>query len=160
VVDLNGPSCECGKRGCLQTYISDTWLINNARFLFENVQGSIIKTLVEKPEDITLDVVYNAYRLGDGFIIEKIESGIDFLATSIANTLIIYDSKKIFINSQLLNYPGFSEKVNNLVDNQLQFIPSKNNLDIKFLSFNIFRGAIGAASLAVYNHFILENNSN
>ncbi|HGA0995655.1 TPA: ROK family protein, partial [Streptococcus suis] len=106
------PSCECGKRGCLQTYISDTWLINNARFLFENVQGSIIKTLVEKPEDITLDVVYNAYRLGDGFIIEKIESGIDFLTTSIANTLIIYDSKKIFINSQLLNYPGFSEKVN------------------------------------------------
>ncbi|HEM4817188.1 TPA: ROK family protein, partial [Streptococcus suis] len=99
VVDLNGPSCECGKRGCLQTYISDTWLINNARFLFENVQGSIIKTLVEKPEDITLDVVYNAYRLGDGFIIEKIESGIDFLATSIANTLVIYDSKKIFINS-------------------------------------------------------------
>ncbi|HFR3801960.1 TPA: ROK family protein, partial [Streptococcus suis] len=97
---------------------------------------------------------------GDGFIIEKIESGIDFLATSIANTLVIYDSKKIFINSQLLNYPGFSEKVNNLVDNQLQFIPSKNNLDIKFLSFNIFRGAIGAASLAVYNHFILENNSN
>lgn len=94
VVDLNGPSCECGKRGCLQTYISDTWLINNARFLFENVQGSIIKTLVEKPEDITLDVVYNAYRLGDGFIIEKIESGIDFLATSIANTLVIYDSKK------------------------------------------------------------------
>ncbi|MGQ7578344.1 ROK family protein [Streptococcus suis] len=160
VVDLNGPSCECGKRGCLQTYISDTWLINNARFLFENVQGSIIKTLVEKPEDITLDVVYNAYRLGDGFIIEKIESGIDFLTTSIANTLIIYDSKKIFINSQLLNYPGFSEKVNNLVDNQLQFIPSKNNLDIEFLSFNIFRGAIGAASLAVYNHFILENNSN
>ncbi|MEG3236682.1 ROK family protein [Streptococcus suis] len=160
VVDLNGPSCECGKRGCLQTYISDTWLINNARFLFENVQGSIIKTLVEKPEDITLDVVYNAYRLGDGFIIKKIESGIDFLTTSIANTLIIYDSKKIFINSQLLNYPGFSEKVNNLVDNQLQFIPSKNNLDIEFLSFNIFRGAIGAASLAVYNHFILENNSN
>ncbi|MFX3968650.1 ROK family protein, partial [Streptococcus suis] len=20
VVDLNGPSCECGKRGCIQTY--------------------------------------------------------------------------------------------------------------------------------------------
>lgn len=78
VVDLNGPSCECGKRGCLQTYISDTWLINNARFLFENVQGSIIKTLVEKPEDITLDVVYNAYRLGDGFIIEKLNQGLIF----------------------------------------------------------------------------------
>lgn len=156
VVNPNGPSCECGKRGCLQTYISDTWLIQSAAFLLKNAQSTIIKTLVSKPEEITLDVIYNAYILGDPFIIEKIESGISYLATSIANTLIIYDSKKIYINSQLLNYPGFSEKLIKLIKAQLQFIPTTNEMDIEILPVNPYRGAIGAAALSVYRNFICQ----
>lgn len=158
VVNPNGPTCECGKRGCLQTYISDSWLIESARFLFENAQNTVIKTLVTSPSELSLDTIYNAYLLGDNFIIDKIESGIQFLATSIANTLIIYDSKKIYINSQLLNYPGFSEKLINQIQEQLQFIPTKNNLNIEILPVNPYKGARGGAALAVYSHFIWEKN--
>ncbi|MER0123923.1 ROK family protein [Streptococcus sp. ZJ93] len=159
IVDHNGPICECGKRGCLQTYISDTWLIKNAEFLFENAKNTIIKTLVASPADLNLEVIYHSYLLGDSFIIDKIESGIQFLATSIANTLIIYDSQKVYINSQLFNYPGFSEKLITLINEQLQFIPTKRNLNIDILPFNPYRGASGAAALAVYNNLIWENNS-
>lgn len=159
VVETSGPTCECGKRGCLQTYISDTWLIKNAKFLFSNAQTTVIKTLVADPSEISLDTIYNAYILGDNFIIDKIETGIKFLATSIANTLIIYDSQKIYINSQLLNYPGFSDKIIKLINEQLQFIPTKNNLNIEILPVNHYRGAKGAAALATYHNFVWEKFS-
>lgn len=159
VVNPNGPTCECGKRGCLQTYISDSWLIQSASFLFENAQNTVIKTLVTDPSELSLDTIYNAYLLGDNFIIDKIESGIQFLATSIANTLIIYDSQKIYINSQLLNYPGFTDKLIEKINEQLQFIPTKNNLNIEVLPVNPYRGARGAAALATYYNFIWEKTS-
>lgn len=159
VVNPNGPTCECGKRGCLQTYISDSWLIQSASFLFENAQNTVIKTLVTSPSELSLDTIYNAYLLGDNFIIDKIEAGIEFLATSIANTLIIYDSQKIYINSQLLNYPGFTQKLIEKINEQLQFIPTKNNLNIEVLPVNPYRGARGGAALATYYNFILEKTS-
>ena len=42
VVDINGPKCECGKQGCLQTYISDSWLLKRARFLFDYSQNTTL----------------------------------------------------------------------------------------------------------------------
>lgn len=159
VVNPNGPACECGKRGCLQTYISDSWLLQSAAFLFENAQNTVIKTLVTSPNELSLDTIYNAYLLGDNFIIDKIESGIQYLATSIANTLIIYDSQKIYINSQLLNYPGFSDKLIEQINEQLQFIPNKHNLNIEVLPVNPYRGARGGAALATYYNFIWEKTS-
>uniref|UniRef100_UPI0026EDDB2B ROK family protein n=1 Tax=Streptococcus merionis TaxID=400065 RepID=UPI0026EDDB2B len=154
VVDINGTPCECGKHGCLQTYISETWLISSAQFLFNHAQNTILKTLVSSPEDITLDVLYNAYLLRDPFIAEKIESGIQFLATSIANTLIIYDSYKVYINSQLLNYPTLKEKLIQQITAQLQFIPNKTDLDIEVLPVDSYRGAKGACALAAFSNFI------
>lgn len=159
VVNPNGPTCECGKRGCLQTYISDSWLIQSAQFLLENAQNTVIKTLVSSPSELSLDTIYNAYLLGDHFIIDKIESGLQFLATSIANTLIIYDSQKIYINSQLLNYPGFADQLIKQIHDQLQFIPTKRNLNIEILPVNPYKGARGAAALAVYSNFILEKTT-
>lgn len=154
IVDINGPICECGKRGCLQTYISDTWLIESAKFLFSNSANTVLKSLVSSPKEITLDVIIDAYTLGDSFIIDKIESGIQFLAISISNTLIIYDSNKIFINSELLNKLNFKSKLTNLIEEQLYFIPSKHDLEIKILDFNLYRGARGACSLAAYHSII------
>ncbi len=159
IVDINGPICECGKRGCLQTYISDTWLIENAKFLFANSANTVLKSLVSTPEEITLDVVIDAYTLGDSFIIDKIESGIQFLAISISNTLIIYDSNKIFINSELLNKLNFKTKLIELIEKQLHFIPSKRDLEIQILDFNLYRGARGACSLVAYHRLIQASHT-
>lgn len=154
IVDINGQQCECGKFGCLQTYISDTWLIENAKFLFLHSQNTILKNLVNSAEDITLEVIINAYALGDSYIVEKINTGIRFLAVAIANTLIVYDSNKIYINSELLNRLNFKEQLIANITEQLQFIPTKTNLDIEVLPFNLYRGARGACALASHHFFV------
>ena len=101
----------------------------------------------------------DAYTLGDSFIIDKIESGIQFLAISISNTLIIYDSNKIFINSELLNKLNFKTKLIELIEKQLHFIPSKRDLEIQILDFNLYRGARGACSLVAYHRLIQASHT-
>lgn len=157
VVDIHGQVCECGKRGCLQTYISNSWLINSARYLFETSQNTVLKDLVDKASDIDLDVIINAYYLGDSYIIKKIESGITFLATAIANTLMIYDSDKILINSELLNKLKLTQQLKAQIQEQLQFMVFTTPLDIEVLPYHDFRGAHAACALAVYHGIILQS---
>lgn len=159
VVDINGSFCECGKRGCLQTYISDTWLIENAKYLYQHSNNTVLKNIVSSEQDITLDSIVSAYTLGDTFLIQKIELGLSLLAISIANTLIIYDSQKIFINSRLLQFLDFKEKLLNHIQAQLDFILTDHQLDIEILPFDIYRGAQAACSLAIYHTLIVQQET-
>ncbi|WP_164682219.1 ROK family protein [Streptococcus hyointestinalis] len=156
VVDINGPQCECGKRGCLQTYISTTWLIQYAELLYQSNPSSAIKNLIDKPEDITLETIITAYQLGDSFLVDKIDTGLKLLATSIANTLILYDANKVYINSDLLNHLDFKEKLLEQIREQLNFIPNKTDLEIEILPFDDYRGARGACALSAYVNYIKQ----
>ena len=89
VVDINGPVCECGKKGCLQTYISESWLIKTGQLLFNSSPNNILRSLVTSENDITIETIIKAYELGDSYFTTKIDQGLKLLSTSIANTLII-----------------------------------------------------------------------
>ncbi|WP_445450841.1 ROK family transcriptional regulator [Enterococcus faecalis] len=154
VVDINGPQCECGKQGCLQTYISDTWLLKRANFLFNYSQNTTLKSLVSQSKNIDLSTIIHAYELGDIYIYNQVNLGLNLLATSIANSLIFQDAHKIYINSELLNYDSFRTQLVNSVNNQLSFIPTQKNNFIEVLNYNVYRGANGASALAALVFFI------
>ncbi|MDD5015766.1 MAG: ROK family transcriptional regulator, partial [Atribacterota bacterium] len=68
IIDKDGPLCYCGKRGCLETFSSDQFIINKANEAVSNQQDTIIKDLLKKREDlnsITVDTVIEASRKGD-----------------------------------------------------------------------------------------------
>lgn len=154
VVDIQGPQCECGKSGCLQTYISDTWLINHSTFLFNNSTNSVLNSMVKSADDITIKVIADSYLLGDNYLKNLIDKGLILLATSIANTLILHDANKIYINSELLNYHHFKDYVIEQIHSQLDFIPTKNKLEIEILPLDPLRGALGGAALASLKSFV------
>lgn len=154
VVDIQGSQCECGKHGCLQTYISDTWLLNNSTFLFNHATNSVLHSMVKSADEINLKVIADSYLLGDTYLKNLIDKGLILLATSIANTLILHDANKIYINSELLNYHQFKDDVIEQIHSQLNFIPTKNNLEIEILPLDPMRGAVGGAALASLNSFV------
>ncbi|EIP8077950.1 ROK family transcriptional regulator, partial [Enterococcus faecalis] len=154
VVDINGPQCECGKQGCLQTYISDSWLLKRAHFLFNYSQNTTLKSLVSQAKNIDLATIIHAYELGDIYIYHQVNLGLKLLATSIANSLILQDAHTIYINSELLNYNSFKTQLVNSIKKQLSFMPSQKNSFIEVLNYNIYEGAKGAAALASLGFFI------
>ena len=154
VFDIQGAQCECGKNGCLQTYISDTWLINKSMFLFNNSNNSVLNSIVNKADEITIKVIADSYLLGDSYLKPMIDKGLFLLATSIANTLLLHDANKIYMNSDLLNYHHFKDGVIEQIHSQLDFIPRKNEVEIEVLPMGPMRGAVGGAALASLTSFV------
>ena len=94
-----------------------------------------------------------AYELGDPIFNTQIDFlGIRLLSVSVANTLIIQDIDKIYLNSRLFRHDSFQNQLTALIQEQLNFIPTKRNIEIEITQFDDYRGAIGACALLLL-HF-------
>lgn len=45
----DGELCECGKRGCLQTYASEAWIIKKSQILYQNFDNTYLRQLADTP---------------------------------------------------------------------------------------------------------------
>lgn len=64
IVEKNGRSCGCGRKGCLETYCSSTGVVRTAKeFLSTKDEDSVLRKL--DPEKITSKYVYDAAVAGD-----------------------------------------------------------------------------------------------
>lgn len=158
VVDINGALCECGKSGCLQTYISHSWILKRAKYLFNNSKNSVLHALVNTENEINFSTVMAAYELGDTYLKQYLENGINLLGTAIANTLIMQDASKIYLHSELFKNIAFSKQIVNIIENQLAFIPTNRDIKIEILPFDSFRGAKGACATACLAILIKKNS--
>jgi len=158
VVNPDGALCECGKRGCLQTYISETWLVKRAKQLFELSNTSVMHSLVHNIDEIDLNTVLAAFDLGDPYITNTLDRGIEYLGISVANLLMMCDADAIYINSRILQRPDFNQRVTETIANQLKFIPTKKNTAVKILPYEETRGALGACALAAFAQ-VVRNES-
>lgn len=158
VVDINGPECECGKNGCLQTYISESWIFKHAKYLFENSPNTVFHSLVDSKNEITLKTVIDAYNLNDPFMKQYLNHGLELLGISIANSIIIQDTTKILIHSELFENKQFSGPIIDIIENQLQFIPTKERTEVEIVPYDDFRGSVGACAVACLSFLIKDAN--
>lgn len=154
VVNPRGTQCECGKRGCLQTFISETWLIKRAKQLFELSEASLIHSLVNSADEIDLKTVLAAYELGDQYMTDILDQGIEYLGISVANLLMMCDADAIYVNSRILQRHEFNQRITATIANQLQFIPTKKNTEVQILPYEQTRGALGACALVAFSKVI------
>ena len=61
VVHPDGELCECGKRGCLQTYGSEAWIIKKSQILFDSSETTYLKQLVIDKDKIKIETILKAY---------------------------------------------------------------------------------------------------
>ncbi len=154
VADPQGSLCECGKTGCLQTFISDSWLIRKARLIWESSDQSVLRALVNEPKQINMDVIRKAYLLQDPLVRRDLDNGISKLALTLGNILIMSRARKVFINSLLLQEAELAEKLKAGIAAQLDFIGTRKPVEIEILPYDEYRGAQGAAALAEYQYFV------
>jgi len=149
VVHPNGELCECGKRGCLQTYGSEAWIIKKSQILFDNLETTYLKQLVSDRDKITIETVLKAYRLGDEGVIKILHSAINYLSITINNLSMMIDSSKIIIHGELFNEPLLKNLLEELLNKNVSLISKHKNQDIIIKSYNNHNGALAAASLCV-----------
>lgn len=154
VVDGNGRLCECGKRGCLQMYSSETALLRNAKLLYENSSYTLLRELVSRKDEISIDTIIKAYSMNDPAVVALINSALKRLSISVSNIAIIMNPEKIYLHGQIFNNTDICTEFLNCIQYPIPFSGEPFVNCIEIIPRKISDGARGACALAIERFFI------
>lgn len=155
IVKIDGKKCECGKCGCLQTYASERWLIKAARMLMEN-EGSLILKNVVGSEEMTIEHIITAYKLGDGIVRSFIVDALKCLSMAISNLSILMNPSKIFLHGRLFDDAVILNRFYTYIEENLKYMGQNYYSHIEIVPCNPVDGAVGASAEAIQEFFINE----
>lgn len=149
VVNPFGEQCECGKIGCLQTYASQTWLLHKASLLFNSSANTYLKQLVNEEHELSMDILLQAYHLGDSAVIQLLENAINFLAIALNNIIVTLDTDIIYLHGQLFDDEQLSTLLlNKIREHDSEFI-SRQTIQKEIKPYSKANGARAACALAI-----------
>ena len=97
-----GLPCNCGRKGCIEAYVSATGIVNRTQIALKEGKDSSLKKLLKKGEEsLTSLIVYEHAQKGDQLAREVIEETGRYLGISLANVLNTLDLEMIIIGGQV-----------------------------------------------------------
>ncbi|CAM2851551.1 ROK family transcriptional regulator [Erysipelothrix tonsillarum] len=149
VVNPFGEQCECGKVGCLQTYASQTWLLHKASLLLNSSANTYLKELVSTSNELSMDILLQAYHLGDSAVIQLLENAINFLAIALNNIIVTLDTDIIYLHGQLFDDEQLAALLlNKIREHDSEFI-SRQMIQKEIKPYSKLNGARAACALAI-----------
>lgn len=131
IIFKDGRQCNCGRRGCLETYVSATGITKTAIEMIKAGKKSILKNFAIGQLDSKK--VYEAAVDGDKVALEAFDYTADVLGLALANITAIFSPQAIFLYGGL-SYAGdlifkplkdyFEKYVLNVFRNSVDIIPS------------------------------------
>lgn len=144
VVDPDGPVCSCGKRGCLETYLSEPALVSAAREAALTLDGHALESV-----DDLLDLVHSGNDEAETILLNAAE----LLGRYAAILVNVFDPGLIIFSGEGTRYgvPFFKEVERSL---RLHSIPGlAENTQIRIDEWGDDAWARGAAGLALQELF-------
>ncbi|SKA73521.1 Sugar kinase of the NBD/HSP70 family, may contain an N-terminal HTH domain [Clostridium sp. USBA 49] len=136
----NGRQCNCGRKGCWETYASNRALIKD----YNKKSSETVKSINE---------IIKRYNLGEENAIYVIEEYIDNLAEGIQNLIFIFNPDYIVIGGEISKYSDiFSKKLSNKVFNSNEFY-KEGDVNILFSSLGDDSNILGAALIPILDKF-------
>jgi glucokinase len=87
-VDLDGPECLCGSRGCIKVYASGPDLARQARSLLGTNQGSVLLELARgDPDRIDAPLIFTAAARGDPLAVTVVARAAQALGAGVGNLI-------------------------------------------------------------------------
>ena len=87
VIHSGGRQCSCGRKGCMEAYVSASALISIARERVAQNPNSQILKIAKMPENITAKVVFDAAHMEDALALEILNAYYDDMACGLANII-------------------------------------------------------------------------
>ncbi|KRL59532.1 ROK family protein [Latilactobacillus fuchuensis] len=148
IMSPNGEYCECGRRGCLQTYASEGWLIKKTQLLYQKLPQSYLHQLVDNVADVTIEVVLQAYEIGDEGVINILDHAMQYLAQAVSNISTLLDSQQIILHGQIFVQPGLVALLRQYIQ-QNQFLINRTAIQPVILKpYQTCDGSDAAATMA------------
>ncbi|MFT4416480.1 ROK family protein [Fredinandcohnia humi] len=148
-VDMNGPVCNCGFKGCLETYASGTGI---ARMMKEElkaygaIEGNSEFLYYQKhPEEVTSQLVFELMRAGNELAMKVVETSINALSYAIVSFIHTFNPTQIVLGGGVLqDGEWFIQRVREQVST-MGIRSLVNPVEIKMTQLGNEAGLIGAA---------------
>lgn len=146
--DCNGPKCNCGSMGCVESY-SSGWAIerdakkNPSKLLLELVDGKV--------DDITTKTVFESAMRGDSECIYLLRNAGKILGQALAPFVQYYTPKRVIFCGNLVK--SCSIYLDAVVEEMRRHIP-RDRFDkfmIQITSLDEYAGAVGATRLLAHD---------
>lgn len=154
IVHPDGELCKCGRKGCLQTYASEVWIIKKSQILFDNSESTYLHQLSSTRENITIEKILKAYELGDEGVINILHNAIKYLSITINNIAMMIDSNKMIIHGQIFNEPQLLALLKEHMAKQVSLLAGQKNQQFKLKEYHPSNGAVAACGLCVYRYLL------
>lgn len=137
-MDPNGSLCDCGRLGCLQTYICSSDL--------------------EKKTNMPLQRIFDAYNHQEDWSIRLINQAKDYLAITISNVSCIYNPESVLITGPLIQeHPQLIEGIDETLSKYI-WSPLKDSFKIVLPTIGKDSGLIGASAIVLKEFLRFTND--
>lgn len=156
IMELNGPACDCGKRGCLQAFVGEDQLLRQARNLLETGRAETLRKICENPEKPEIVELAMAIDCGDEDLKEVVFPAVRYMGISIANIVNLLNSELVVVDCALMNSQVLRKYLSEIVlENNL--FQKELDLKIDYIQANRYTGARGACAMAI-EKFMIKNH--
>ncbi|MFC4025088.1 ROK family protein [Oceanobacillus longus] len=144
-VNFNGPDCNCGSKGCIETYASGTGIANRMREKLNSIDAGKRISYTEHPDMLTSKEVFEWNKTGLPEAKEVIDQAITALSFGIVNMIHTFNPSLIIFGGGLAEANRWLiEEVQNKV-NAIGMPSLVKGVEMKVSKLGYDTGLIGAA---------------
>ncbi len=103
VIDVNGPECGCGNKGCLEALASGTAVARDAiKRISQGEKSSLVEMVGSRVENITAENIGDAARNGDSLALDVFLRAGTYLGVGMANLVNIFNPEMIILGGGMV----------------------------------------------------------
>ncbi len=148
VIEVDGPQCTCGRKGCFEVFSSATGLIRMTKEAMDADPESIMHKMAAEDGKVSARLAFNAMRAGDKSAKEVVDKYIKYLAAGITNAINIFQPDVLCIGGGVCNEGDpLMVPMRELVKKEVYTRMLDKNTRIEVAALGNDAGIIGAAFL-------------
>ncbi len=151
VIEYNGRPCNCGRKGCWESYSSATALVKMTKEKMEECKDSAMWAMCEgNIENASARTAFNAKRAGDKAGDEVVDKYIDYLVCGLVNMINIFQPEIITIGGGISNERDYLlDLINAKIEKEQYTRDNSKKTKVMIAQLRNDAGIIGAAALGI-----------
>lgn len=162
MIDLQGPICSCGNKGCLQAFATGPAIEEKMRLKLRQGETSLLSSMLngDTEEAITGELVFKAAKAGDLLAQQVLSETGEYLGIGLTNLIHIINPEKIVLSGGVIQASEFLlDSVRETIQKRALTEKAKRT-EITVSSFGSYATVLGAVSLISRELFSTFGRSN
>lgn len=149
IIDVDGPLCQCGNRGCLEAFVSERALIEKATQALARGEPTILASQGENGASLSLESLFEAAKAGDQVATSIIMTAGQYLSIGIINLVHLFKPGIVILGGDAIEVGDLLLEQINKAMREDWLCSSSSGTQVVLSPLGKDAGMIGAATLVL-----------